>query len=172
MGARPEYAHAAESVGRLIAARGLSLVYGGGLVGLMGRCASACLQAGGRVVGVLPRFMAGRELPNHQASQLLMVDSMHQRKALMAAHSRAVLVLPGGAGTLDELFETLTWNQLGLQNKPIGLLNISGYFDALMDLLRQAEVEGFLPSSTLESIDVDPDPAPLLDRLLRATQTA
>ena len=171
-GMRSDYGEAAARVGALLAQHGRTLVYGGGLVGLMGRCARACLDGGGRVVGVLPRFMSGRELPNDDASELIMVDTMHERKRILSDRSAVVMVLPGGAGTLDEFFEALTWNQLGLTRKPVGLLSVNGYFGPLLDLLEQAVVEGFMPESSRDALIVDEDPEALLKKLLQADAEA
>src|SRR5262249_55489848 len=128
-GARPEYADAARRLGSALAARGLEAVTGAGHIGLMGVLADATLAGGGRVVGVIPRALVQRELAHQGLSELLVVETMHQRKALMADRADAFAALPGGYGTLDELFEVLTWAQLGLHARPVGLLNVAGYFD-------------------------------------------
>src|SRR6266481_626511 len=125
-GRRAEYREAAEELGRLLARRGISLVYGGGNVGLMGVIADACLGAGGRVVGVMPRSMVDREIAHLGLTELHVVESMHERKALMADLSDAFIALPGGYGTLEEFAEVVTWSQLGIQVKPCGLLNVEG----------------------------------------------
>ena len=165
VGVRGEYAAAAQTVGRMLGERGHTLVYGGGSLGLMGVIADAALEAGGEVIGVIPGFLTGRELAHERCTELIVVDSMHERKAAMAERSKAVLVLPGGVGTLDELFESITWNQIGIQNKPIGVLNVCGYFQLLDDLLDAAEFEGFVPANTRERMIFDDDPARLLDAL-------
>src|ERR1043165_174167 len=131
-GARPEYRQAAEAMGRLLASRRIGLVYGGGNVGLMGLLADAALSAGGEVIGVIPRHLDAREVAHRGLPDLRVVASMHERKALMADLSDAFIALPGGLGTLEEMFEILTWAQLGLHRKPCGLLNVLGYFDRLL----------------------------------------
>ena len=142
-GARPEYLELAGEVGRALAARSISLVYGGASVGMMGRMADAALAAGGRVIGVIPRALVDRELAHAGLSELLVVDTLHQRKALMAERSDAFVALPGGVGTLDELFEVITWRVLGLHDKPIGLVDAGGYFDGLTAVLDRMVAEGF-----------------------------
>ena len=127
-GARPSYRAAAERLAEAIAVRGLDLVYGGASVGLMGALADAALARGGRVIGVLPRALATKELAHHGLTELLVVDSMHERKAQMAARADAFIALPGGIGTLEEWFEVLTWSQLGFHAKPCALLDADGYF--------------------------------------------
>jgi uncharacterized protein (TIGR00730 family) len=138
------YAAAAREVGRELGRRGLELVYGGGRVGLMGVVADACLQAGGRVTGVIPQALADREVAHLHLSTLHVVASMHERKALMAQLSDAFLALPGGYGTWDELFEALTWTQLGIQHKPCGLLNVAGYYDPMIAMIDRAFADGFI----------------------------
>jgi hypothetical protein len=162
---RPEYAEAAAATGRALAERGIGLVYGGGQLGLMGTLAHAAIEAGGHVVGVIPEFMIEKERAFHGASELVVVENMHQRKAEMAKRCDAILVLPGGIGTLDELFEALTWNQLGIQRKPVGILNVSGYYRVLEDLLDQAELEAFLPAATRESVTFGDDVVKLVEHL-------
>ncbi len=166
-GARPAYASAARAVGRLLAERGIALVYGGSNVGLMGVAADACLAAGGKVIGVIPRHLAAREVAHTGLTELRVVASMHQRKALMADLADAFLALPGGFGTFDELFETLSWSQLGLQRKPSGVLNGEGYFDATLQLVDRAVAEGFVRPEHRALLVADNDPASLLDRLAR-----
>jgi uncharacterized protein (TIGR00730 family) len=143
-GARPVYAQAARQVGASLAAAGLGLVYGGGSVGLMGVVADAALAAGGRVVGVIPEPLALKEIAHHGLDELHVVPGMHERKALMATRSAAFVALPGGIGTFEEFFEILTWSALGLHNKPIGLLNVGGYFDPLWRMLEHAVAERFV----------------------------
>jgi uncharacterized protein (TIGR00730 family) len=138
------YAEAARALGRELAGRGLRLVYGGGNVGLMGILADEVLSAGGEVIGVIPQALVAREVAHAGLTRLHVVGSMHQRKALMADLSDAFLALPGGFGTLEELCEVLTWAQLGLHAKPCGLLNVDGYFDALLHFLDRAVDQGFL----------------------------
>lgn len=143
-GLRPEYADAAREVGRELAARGLALVYGGGRVGLMGQVAQAALAAGGTVIGVIPHALAKKEIAQEDCTELVVVDTMHERKALMAERAGAVVALPGGFGTLDELFEILTWAQLGIHAKPVAVLNVGGFFAPLLALLDHMTAEGLL----------------------------
>src|SRR2546421_8445209 len=138
------YGEAARELGRALAARGLGLVYGAGHVGLMGVIADAALAAGAPVIGVIPRAMVEKELAHAGLTGLHIVDTMHQRKALMAELSDGFAALPGASGTADEFFEIMTWAQLGLHTKPIGVLNVSGYFDLLLRWLDQTVAEGFL----------------------------
>lgn len=143
-GGRPEYAAAARDLGVLLAGHNLCLVYGGGKVGLMGVLADAVMAAGGEVIGVIPASLADREVAHGGITELRVVSTMHERKALMAELSDAFIALPGGFGTLDETFEILTWAQLGLHTKPCGILNAGGYFDSLLVFLDSAVQEGFL----------------------------
>lgn len=143
-GARPGYLRAAKELGTEIARLGYGLVYGGASVGLMGACADAALSGGAEVIGVLPRHLAGREIAHHGLTELRVVESLHARKAQMAELSDAVVALPGGCGTLDELFEAVTWGQLGLHAKPIGLLDAEGYWAPLIALLEHMHREGFV----------------------------
>jgi uncharacterized protein (TIGR00730 family) len=166
-GARPEYAEAARRFGAALAGRGLGLVYGGGHVGLMGVLADAVLAAGGEVVGVIPQALVDRELAHGRLTELLVVDTMYQRKALMADKSDAFVALPGGYGTLDETFEVLTWAQLGLHAKPVGLLNVAGFFDPLLAWARHAVSEGFVKSQHLDLFTVEIKSEALLDALAR-----
>jgi uncharacterized protein (TIGR00730 family) len=144
VGLRPEYATAATAFGRLLAERGIRVIYGGGNVGMMGLLANAALAAGGEVIGVIPQMLVDRELAHRRLTDLRIVTSMHERKALMAELSDAFVALPGGLGTYEELCEVLTWAQLGIHHKPCGCLNILGYFDSLAKLLDDAVTEGFL----------------------------
>jgi uncharacterized protein (TIGR00730 family) len=143
-GHSPVHADAARKVGAWLAERQIGLVYGGGRVGLMGVLADACLRAGGRVVGVIPRALADKEVAHTGLTELHVVGSMHERKALMADLCDAFLALPGGYGTWDELFEALTWTQLGIQSKACGLLNVDGYYDALIAMVDRAVDAGFI----------------------------
>ena len=147
-GVDPRYAAMAAEVGRAIAEQGLGLVYGGGHVGLMGIVADAAMKAGGEVIGVIPRFMEKAEEAHKGVTELILVDTMHQRKQRMHELSDAVIALPGGFGTLDELFELLTWRQLGLHKQPIGLLNAFGFYDALLLQFAHMQKEGFLHGDT------------------------
>jgi hypothetical protein len=144
VGARPAYAEAARALGRLLARDGLTLVYGGGSVGLMNECATAALAAGGRVVGVITEALMAREVGHKGLTEMHVVATMHQRKALMAQRSDAFVVLPGGYGTLDELCEMLTWNQLGIHAKPVVIVNVEGFFDGLLAQLGRAQADGVL----------------------------
>jgi len=144
-GNRPEYVEAARKLGALLAKRRIGLVYGGGNVGLMGAVADAALKGGGEVIGVIPTALVHRELAHDHLTELRVVDSMHERKALMAELSDAVIALPGGFGTFEELFETVTWSQLGIHRKAFGVLNVAGFYDGLLALVQHAVDEGFIP---------------------------
>lgn len=165
-GARPVYAEAAAEFGRLLAGAGLGLVTGGGRVGLMGAVANAALEAGGEVVGVIPEHLKERELGHGGLSELLVVPDMHARKATMAALSDAFVALPGGTGTLEELFEAITWSQLGLHAKPVALLDTDGYWGGLLTLFSQMEAEGFARADGRARPLVETEPAALVARLL------
>lgn len=166
-GEDPRYLDAASALGRLLVARGLGLVYGGSRVGLMGRLADTVLEGGGEVVGVIPRALVDREVAHGGLTELIITDSMHDRKATMAERSDAFLAAPGGIGTLEEFFEVLTWGQLGLHRKPCGILNTKGYFDPLIRLLDHAEREGFLHPAHRSMVLVHPEPGPLVDAMGR-----
>jgi uncharacterized protein (TIGR00730 family) len=144
IGARPEYAEAARTLGRELAGRGLGVVYGGASVGLMGELADAALAAGGEVIGVLPRNLFVKEVAHTGLTQMHSVGSMHERKALMSDLSDGFIALPGGFGTFDELFEIITWAQIGIHAKPIGLLDVCGYYAPLLTLIKHASREGFI----------------------------
>lgn len=159
------FAAAAQSLGRELARRGLTLVFGGGSVGLMGRLADAVLASGGRAIGVIPRFLLERELGHASLTELLVVDSMHERKAAIADRADAFVALPGGLGTLEELFEAWTWVQLGIHRKPCGVLQVAGYFDPLLRFLDRAVAEGFVSAAHRAQLQVADEPAALLDRL-------
>jgi uncharacterized protein (TIGR00730 family) len=163
-GMRPAYAEAATRLGRLIAERGLGLVYGGGRVGLMGLIADAAHQAGGEVIGVIPRALAEWEVAHTGITDLRVVNSMHERKALMADLVDAFVALPGGVGTLDELFEIWTWGQLGLHAKPLGFLDVEGYYAGLHAFLDHMRDEGFVKARHRAMVAVTADPDDLLDR--------
>jgi uncharacterized protein (TIGR00730 family) len=167
-GARPEYGDAAASLGRALAERKLGLVYGGARVGLMGRVANAALEAGGEVIGVIPRVLERAEIAHHGITELRLVDTMPQRKELMAELSDGFVALPGGIGTLDELFEVLAWAQLGFHHKPCGLLNTQGYFDPLLDFLSRAKEERFVEADPSTLLVVEQEPDQLLQRLQTA----
>jgi uncharacterized protein (TIGR00730 family) len=164
-GTRQNYQQAAQAVGRLLCRRGIELVYGGGNVGLMGVLADACLNEGGRVIGVIPQALADRELAHTGLTELRIVSSMHERKALMADLSDAFVSLPGGYGTWEEFFEVLTWSQLGIQSKACGVLNVDGYYDPLIAMADKALSEGFIRPVHRDSLLSDADPERLLDRL-------
>ncbi len=159
------YADAARRLGALLASRGMELVYGGGHIGLMGILADAALEAGGEVIGVIPQSLQERELAHSNLTRLHVVETMHQRKALMADLADGFAALPGGFGTADELFEILTWAQLGLHAKPIGLLNVAGYFDFLLAWLNRAVGDGFLRTDHRALLLEADGPEQLLDRL-------
>jgi uncharacterized protein (TIGR00730 family) len=165
-GTRPLFAEAARQLGEQMAGRGLGLVYGGGHIGLMGVLADAVLAGGGEAVGVIPRALVERELAHNRLTALHVVDTMHQRKALMADLADAFAALPGGFGTGDELFEILTWAQLGLHAKPIGLLNVAGFFDPLLAWIERTVEEGFLRAEHRHLLIVRDEPAALLDALV------
>lgn len=143
-GGNPIHAETARELGRELARRGLTLVYGGGRIGLMGEVAVAALQAGGQVVGVIPQALSAKEIALAEATELIVVGSMHERKARMADRADAFVALPGGYGTCDELFEVLTWGQLGIHKKPVAVLNIGGFFDPLLAWADHMTREGFL----------------------------
>ncbi len=168
-GSRPgsgaAYLEMARAVGTLIAARDITLVYGGGRVGLMGALAEGALAAHGRVIGVIPQMLIDREAGHAGLSELHVVRTMAERKEMMGALSDAFLSLPGGIGTMDELFEAWTWTQLGLQDKRSGLLNFAGYYDPLLAFLDRAVTAGFLDSRNRANLFVDVDPERLIARL-------
>ena len=165
-GGDPTYAARAKALGARLAAENLALVYGGGNVGLMGVVADAVLEAGGDVTGVIPHALMAREIGHGGVTRLHVVDSMHERKALMAELSDAFVALPGGVGTFEELFEAITWTQLGLHRKPCGLLNVSGFYDGLIAFLDRAWAEGFIKPETRAIVTSSHDIDTLLDRLL------
>jgi uncharacterized protein (TIGR00730 family) len=161
----PAFVRAAEALGRLLAGRGITLVYGGGHTGVMGALADAALTAGGRVIGVIPAGLAERELLHSRLSEQHVVTGMHERKALMASLASAFVALPGGLGTLDELFEIWTWAQLGFHAKPIGLLDVNGFFRPLLELTSKIVEQGFARRESLELVQVDDDGERLVERL-------
>ena len=164
-GSDPAYADAAKVLAGLLAERGIGLVYGGGKVGLMGVLADAALAAGGQVIGVMPQALVDREIGHRGLTELRIVGSMHDRKALMADLSDAFVAVPGGIGTLEELIEVYTWSQLGIHSKACGVLNVRGYYDALAAFLDHAAEEGFLRPQHRAVLSVAADPGELLDRL-------
>jgi uncharacterized protein (TIGR00730 family) len=165
-GARPEYEEVVRQLATTIARRGMTLVYGGGNVGLMGVAANAALEAGGKVIGVIPADIADKEVGHHGLTELQVVDSMHERKMRMAKLSDGIIALPGGLGTLEELFEMLTWSQLGFHNKPIGLVNVAGYFDLLLGFLDHAVQERFVKQVHRDLLLMETDCELLLQRMI------
>jgi len=166
-GVRPVYAAAARALGRALAERKIGLVYGGGCVGLIGTLAEAVLEENGKVVGVIPQALVERELAHHGVSELIIVQSMHERKAKMAEFADAFIAMPGGYGTLEEFSEIITWAQLGLHRKPSGILNVDGYYDPLLLLFDRAVSEGFLRPAYRRLVIQEKDPGRLLDLLER-----
>jgi uncharacterized protein (TIGR00730 family) len=158
------YRAAAVDLAGALATRAIELVYGGGCVGLMGVLADAMLERGGRVTGVIPQTLLEREVGHRRVTELKVVGSMHERKALMAALSDGFIALPGGYGTLEELFEVVTWAQLGLHGHPCGLLNVWGYFDGMLEFLDHAKGEGFINATHRGMLLVDTEPGHLIDR--------
>lgn len=162
---RPLFKEAAEELGALIARRGWGVVYGGGSVGLMDRVAGGALREGGEVIGVIPEKLMGLELGRTDLTELRVVPDMHARKKTMADLSDGFIALPGGYGTLEELFEAVTWTQLNYHSKPVGLLNVDGFFDSLVDFLERAVAEGFVRTVHADLVLVDNDPHRLLKRM-------
>lgn len=169
-GVRPEYAQTAQSLGQELVRRGLGLVYGGASVGLMGVIANSVLASGGEAIGVIPHGLLDKEVGHTKLTELREVSSMHERKAMMADLADGFIALPGGFGTFDELFEIVTWAQLGLHHKPVGLLNSAGYFDPLLSFLRHASMEGFIRAPHLDLLLHESEPGRLLDRFKSYTQ--
>jgi uncharacterized protein (TIGR00730 family) len=163
--AAPVHADAATSFGALLARRGLGLVYGGSSVGLMGRCADAALAGGGEALGVLPRGLFAKEIAHRGLTELFVVETMHERKAKMAALADAFVALPGGLGTLEELFEVWTRAVLGIHQKPVGVLDVDGFYAPLLAFLDRAQRDGFLSAGHRSLLFVDDDPERLLDRM-------
>jgi len=160
------YRQMAAATGTFLAGRGIEVIYGGGTVGLMGVLADAVLDAGGKVTGIIPRFLKTKEVAHHQLTELIAVDDMHQRKALIHEMSDGFMALPGGYGTLEEFFEMLTWGQLGLHPKPVGLLNIKGFFDHILLTLDHMVEEGFLHEINRRMVLCDHRPEVLLEQML------
>jgi uncharacterized protein (TIGR00730 family) len=167
-GATPGFADLAREVGKWIGRHGGQLVYGGGRNGLMGTVADATLASGGRVVGIIPRALVEKEWAHQGCTELHVVDTMHERKRLMAERADAFLALPGGIGTLEEFFEVWTWRQLGYHDKPVGLLNLDGYYDGLLMFLRSSVNQGFMGDWQMELICEGNDPGQLLPALVQA----
>ena len=170
-GSKPAYTERAIALGDRIAKEGLQLVYGGGNVGLMGIVADAALAAGGRVVGVIPRALVELEHAHRGCTELIVVETMHERKRIMAERCDAFLALPGGIGTFEEFFETWTWRQLGYHDKPIGLINVANYYDALLKFLRSSVASGLMNQWQMGLLDTDSQPHRLLPRLVQAAST-
>lgn len=164
-GIDPGYRSVAFETGRLLASRGISMVYGGGSVGLMGAVADGALEMGGRVVGVIPHGLANRERMHAGATEMLLVDTMHTRKATMADLADAFVALPGGMGTLEEFTEIFTWGQLGIHHKPFGLLNVNGFWDPFVALIDHMVSQGFLPPEHRALVCVESDANELLNAL-------
>lgn len=171
-GASPAFLEAARRVGEWIGRHGGQLVYGGGRNGLMGVVADSTLKAGGRVVGIIPKALVEKEWAHNGCTELHVVDTMHERKRLMAEHAHAFLALPGGIGTLEEFFEVWTWRQLGYHDKPVGLLDVGGYYEGLMAFLRTAVQAQFMGDWQMDLIRVDADAERLLPALIEAGGTA
>jgi uncharacterized protein (TIGR00730 family) len=167
-GATPEFSDTARAVGHWIGSNGGQLVYGGGRSGLMGVVADATLAAGGRVVGVIPKALVDKELAHHGCTELHIVDTMHERKALMAEHADAFLAIPGGIGTMEEFFEVWTWRQLGYHDKPVGLLNQNGFYDALLQFLASTVESELMNEWQMSLIQTSDDPIALLQSLVQA----
>jgi uncharacterized protein (TIGR00730 family) len=164
-GAQPAYTLAARQLGAAIGSRGWQLVYGGGKVGLMGEVADATLAAGGRVVGVIPESLQKLEVGHQGLPNCMSLPTMHVRKQMMAERADVFIAMPGGIGTLEELYEVWTWRQLGYHDQPIGLLNVQGYYDDLLRFMEHTVAEGFLSQSQLQNLHVGTDPQALLDEL-------
>ena len=172
-GALPDYLQAARDLGAALAQRGITVVYGGGHIGMMGALADSALAAGGRVVGVIPQHLMRPEVAHQGLTELQVVDSMHTRKRMMASRADAFVVLPGGYGTLEEMFEMITWRQLRLHARPVGLVNVAGFFDHLLAFLHQATQQGFIRPQHRSLLTVAPNVDMLLDAIARqATRPA
>jgi uncharacterized protein (TIGR00730 family) len=171
-GALARFADSAQRVGRAIAGHGFGLVYGGGDVGLMGIVADAVLEAGGRAIGVIPEALVAREIAHRGLTELHVVRDMHERKAMMANRSKAFLTLPGGIGTLEEFFETLSWATLGLHQKAMGVLNVAGYFDPLIALLDHAVEQQFVRPENRGLLMVSDDPEALVANVMNRSGAA
>jgi uncharacterized protein (TIGR00730 family) len=165
MGAKDSYRQAAETLGRELVSRGLRLVYGAGSVGLMGVLARTVYERGGEVLGIIPDVLTPREVAGEQIGETVVVENMHERKAMMAQAADAFIAMPGGFGTLDELFEAITWGQIGIQRKPIGLLNVAGFFDPLLAWVDGAVKEGFVRPHHRQLFIVSDDASILLEKL-------
>ncbi len=171
-GDSPAFADAARALGALIGRGGATLIYGGGRVGLMGTVADSVMAAGGQVVGVIPQALMDREVGHVGLTELHVVQTMHERKQLMAERADAFISLPGGIGTLEELYEVWSWQQLGYHDKPVALLNVDGYYDALIEFHRAMHQRGFVSDAQFNALMVDTNPARLLDRVRVAAAAA
>ena len=171
-GLSPTHASTAQTVGHWIGRHGGQLVYGGGKNGLMGIVAAATLEAGGRVVGIIPQALVEKEWANDNCTELHVVDTMHDRKRMMAERADSFLALPGGIGTLEELFEVWTWRQLGYHDKPVGLLNVDGYYDSLIAFLNHSVKQEFMNDWLMSLVKISTDPATLLTELVQASGTS
>ncbi len=166
LGRQPVYRQQAEALGLELVRRGINLIYGGGNIGLMGVIANTVLQKGGHVTGVIPHFLNKKEVGNLDVQQLILVDSMHERKQRISELADAFIAMPGGLGTLEEVAEMLTWSQLGLNRKPVGLLNVAGYYDLFLQHFDKMMEEGFMKPVNRKMLVDDPDPAALIEKLL------
>jgi uncharacterized protein (TIGR00730 family) len=164
-GNKPEYLNAARALGEALVARGLQLVYGGSSVGLMGALADTVLRQGGHVIGVMPSGLFRGEIVHRQCTEFYEVASMHERKAKMGELADAFIALPGGYGTFEEIFEVVSWSQIGIHQKPIGVLNVEGYYEPVMKMIGQGVDAGFIPSAHANILLCETDPAALLDAL-------
>ncbi|NEM99583.1 LOG family protein [Pontibacter burrus] len=164
-GSNPIYSEAAAALGKLMAEQTIALVYGGGNVGLMGVIADAVLEHGGKGIGVIPQSLVDREVAHAGLQELHVVQTMHERKAMMAARSDAFVAMPGGFGTFDEICEIITWNQLGIIKKPVAFYNVNGYYDKFLDMIDHTVAEGFVKQDHRDNLIVEDDPALLLKKL-------
>jgi uncharacterized protein (TIGR00730 family) len=165
-GHAPLYTRHARELGRVLADRNITLVYGGGCIGLMGQMADAALLAGGKVVGVIPKSLLEREVAHLSLTELIVTETMHERKSIMADLAQGFIALPGGFGTLDELFEILTWAQLGIHSRPVALLNSGGFFDQLLGWITHVATSGFIRQHDIDRLLVGSEPEPLLELLM------
>jgi len=166
---KPEYFESTERLGKIFANAGISVVFGGGSNGLMGKLADSMLESNGRIIGIIPQFMCDENWHHKELSELIVVETMHERKELMAKMADAVVALPGGCGTLEELLEVITWKQLGIFTKPIVILNLSGYYDALIDMLHRAIDEKFMRNIHKNMWEVVTSPEEVLDAIQNST---
>ena len=171
-GSNPANADATVALARELVARDLTVVYGGGAVGLMGLLADTALEAGGRVIGIIPTNLFSREVAHTGLTQLIETNGMHERKALMAEHSDAFIALPGGLGTLEELAEVATWRQIGIHDKPLGLVDVAGYYSGLLAWMDRVVDDGLLSEQNRGMVHADPDPVRVLDLVMTDDQSA